>query len=44
MARFVFAVDNECQTAAGDTKIRLTILCLSGFELYSRWVPLTQAA
>ena len=22
------------------TKIRLTMLCLSGFELYSRWVPL----
>ena len=21
-------------------KIRLTVLCLSGFELYSRWVPL----
>ena len=24
-----------------NTKIRLTILCLSGFELYSRWVPLS---
>ena len=24
-----------------NTKIRLTILCLSGSELYSRWVPLT---
>ena len=23
-----------------NTKIRLTMLCLSGFELYSRWVPL----
>ena len=23
-----------------NTKIRLTILSLSGFELYSRWVPL----
>ena len=23
-----------------NTKIHLTILCLSGFELYSRWVPL----
>ena len=23
-----------------NTKIRLRILCLSGFELYSRWVPL----
>ena len=22
------------------TKIRPTVLCLSGFELYSRWVPL----
>ena len=22
------------------TKIRLTMLCLSGFELYSHWVPL----
>ena len=22
------------------TKIGLTMLCLSGFELYSRWVPL----
>ena len=22
------------------TKIRLTMLCLSGFELYSCWVPL----
>ena len=22
------------------TKIRLTMLCLSGFELYPRWVPL----
>ena len=22
------------------TKIRLTMLCLSGFEPYSRWVPL----
>ena len=24
-------------------KIRLTLLCLSGFELYSRWVPLINA-
>ena len=24
-------------------KIRSTMLCLSGFELYSRWVPLNQA-
>ena len=24
------------------TKIRSTMLCLSGFELYSRWVPLIQ--
>ena len=24
-----------------NTKIRLTMLCLSGFELYSRWVPPT---
>ena len=24
-----------------NTKIRLTMLCLSGFELYSRWMPLT---
>ena len=23
-----------------NTKIRLTMLCLSSFELYSRWVPL----
>ena len=23
-----------------NTKIRLTVLRLSGFELYSRWVPL----
>ena len=23
-----------------NTKKRLTMLCLSGFELYSRWVPL----
>ena len=23
------------------TKMRLTMLCLSGFELYSRWLPLT---
>ena len=23
-----------------NTKTRLTMLCLSGFELYSRWVPL----
>ena len=23
------------------TKIRLTMLCLTGFELYCRWVPLT---
>ena len=23
-----------------NTKIPLTMLCLSGFELYSRWVPL----
>ena len=23
-----------------NTKIGLTMLCLSGFELYSRWVPL----
>ena len=22
-----------------NTKIRLTMLCLSGFELHSRWVP-----
>ena len=26
------------------TKIRLTILCLSDFELYSRWVPLKGTA
>ena len=25
------------------TKIRLTMLCLSGFEHYSRWVPLLVA-
>ena len=25
------------------TKIRLTMLCLSGFELHSRWVPLIEA-
>ena len=24
-----------------NTKTRLTMLCLSGFELYSRWVPLS---
>ena len=24
-----------------NAKIRLTMLCLSGFELYSRWVPLS---
>ena len=24
-----------------NTKIRLTMLCLSGFAIYSRWVPLT---
>ena len=24
-----------------NTKIRLTMLCLSGFALYPRWVPLT---
>ena len=24
-----------------NTKLRVTILCLSDFELYSRWVPLT---
>ena len=23
-----------------NTKIRLTMLCFSGFALYSRWVPL----
>ena len=23
-----------------NTKMRLTMLCLSGFELYSRWMPL----
>ena len=23
-----------------NTKMRLRMLCLSGFELYSRWVPL----
>ena len=26
-----------------NTKTRLTMLCLSGFELYSRWVPLFNA-
>ena len=26
------------------TKIRLIMLCLSGFELYSRWVPLLSIA
>ena len=26
-----------------NTKIRLKMLCLSGFELYSRWVPLLTA-
>ena len=25
-----------------NTKICLTMLCLSGFELYSRWVPLVR--
>ena len=25
-----------------NTKIRLTMLCLIGFELYSRWVPLNE--
>ena len=25
-----------------NTKIRLTMLCLSGFELYSRWVPVIE--
>ena len=25
-----------------NTKIHLTMLCLSGFELYSRWVPLKE--
>ena len=24
--------------------MRLTMLCLSGFELYSRWVPLTKTS
>ena len=24
-----------------NSKIRLTTVCLSGFELYSRWVPLS---
>ena len=24
-----------------NSKIRLTMLCLSGFELYYRWVPLS---
>ena len=23
-----------------NTKLRLTMLCLSGFEVYCRWVPL----
>ena len=27
-----------------NTKIRLTMLCLSGFELYSRWVPMLKQA
>ena len=27
-----------------NTKIRLTMLCLSGFEVYSRWVPLAHAS
>ena len=26
-----------------NTKIRLTMLCLSGFELYSSWVPASYA-
>ena len=26
-----------------NTKIRSSMLCLSGFELYSRWVPLEEA-
>ena len=26
-----------------NTKIRLTMLCFSGFELYSRWVPLNES-
>ena len=29
-----------CSEDDFNTKIRLTMLCLSGFELYSRWVPL----
>ena len=27
-----------------NAKTRLTMLCLSGFELCSRWVPLTKMA
>ena len=29
-----------CHIYRLNNKILLTILCLSGFELYSRWVPL----
>ena len=27
-----------------NTKIRSTVLCLSGFELYTRWVPLLDSS
>ena len=30
-----------CLYLLKNTKIRLTMLCLIGFELYSRWVPLS---
>ena len=28
-------------STVSNTKTRLSMLCLSGFELYSRWVPLS---
>ena len=36
-----FCLPSNCVSARTKKKKRFIMLCLSGFELYSRWVPLT---
>ena len=40
MEGLIFGILRYAYIYRFNTKIRLTMLCLSGFELYSRWVPL----
>ena len=36
-----FCLPSNCVSARTKKKKRFIMLCLSGFEQYSRWVPLT---